>query len=149
LPAGTKTTCRIEFPPMISANLKEIAEAFEIIYKYKVVSKKTWQSKMGLDSDIEDANMEGEEEDFLNSNPNQLPTPGQNPNGQPNTNTSSRFHLPMAPTNQYASKLIGYINDGNWQAFESEIEKMGGASEEVVKELIEKISILAFENKNN
>lgn len=141
LPADTKATCRVEFPPMITANLKEVAEAFEILFKYKVVSKKTWQGKMGLDSDIEEANMEDEEEDFMNSNPIPNTLPGQ-PNPVPvpgQANQKSPFNLPKAPINQYASKdqLIDYIDSGDWKSFKEEVEKIGGIPEEVVASLLE------------
>jgi len=154
LPVDTKTTCRVEFPPMISADLKQLAEAFEIIYKYKVVSKKTWQSRMGLDSDIEDANMEEEEQNFMDENPialqpNQFPGQ-QQPNQIPGqVNPSSRFNLPAVPMNQYASNdmLMNYIDNGDWKSFKEEVEKIGGISEEVSKKLIDTMEIMLFENK--
>jgi len=85
LPSDTETECEVKFPPMISSDLKQLAEAYEILYKYKVVSKKTWQGKMGLDAELESAQMEEEEPDDFGEPGN----PNANPNLNPNQQTTS------------------------------------------------------------
>ena len=93
---------------MLRDDVDKIAKAFEILFKYKAVSKKTWQGKMGLDSDIETANMEDEEGDEF------YPVvPGQPGGGTP-------FNNPLAPINQYGAQLMEAIRDGN----SDEIEKI-------------------------
>jgi hypothetical protein len=103
LPSDTETTCAVEFPPMIAANLKEMAEAYEIQQKYRIMSKRTWRAKMGLDNDQEKLYIE--EEDAEEGNiPSKLgvpPVPGPVPGQIPQQGAG--FNMPKAPVNQYGS----------------------------------------------
>ena len=92
LPDNTSTECRVEFPPMVQAELEKMVKAYEILFKYKIISKKTMQMKFGLDPEVESANIEGEEGNELYG----PATPGQ-PGGP------SPFNLPLSPTNQFGS----------------------------------------------
>ena len=109
LPEDTETTCRVIFPPMIQADLEKIAKAYEIMFKYKAVSKKTWQNKMGLDNEVEKGNIEneaGDDDDMFGLGN----VPGQ-PGGP------SPFNLPLAPTNQFgalAEEMNTAIEERDW-----------------------------------
>jgi len=130
LPEKTKTTCRVEFPPMIQADLKELAEAYEILFRFKAVSKKTWQIKMGLDPDLEDANMENEDGDDL-FNPTFGPDGKPLPQGPQDPN---KFNLPIAPVNQYGAKIYRALREGNLKL-----------ARELVDELEQKVQVLEGE----
>lgn len=105
LPEGTNTECNISWPPMISADLETIAKAFEILFRFKVVSKRTWMEKMGLNPETEFLGIEEDDEDLM-VNPI---IPGQ-PGGP-----SGTFRLPLSPVNQFSAvglaselkKLVG------------------------------------------
>jgi hypothetical protein len=60
LPKGTSTECDVEFPPMVHADIKQENEAYEIMNTNRVMSRKTWQLKQGLEPEIEKANIEQE-----------------------------------------------------------------------------------------
>jgi hypothetical protein len=113
----TETTCRVEFPPMIQADLEKIAKAFEILFKYKGISKKTWQNKMGLDPDVEAAQIEQEPDMMM---PAPMPgqpgagqaKPGSTPPGQPGA--KSPFNMPLSPVNQFGAEIMHCIKEGNW-----------------------------------
>jgi len=110
LPKETETTCRVEFPPMIAADIDKLAKAFEILFKYKIVSKKTWRGKMGLDDEIEKGNLDGEEGDEV--------YPPGTPGGQ------SPFNLPMSPINQFGAELIKAVKEANWEEANSLADKI-------------------------
>ena len=107
IPKNTDTDCTVEFPPLIAADIEKIAKAFEILFKYKVVSKKTWRYKMGLDDEIEkqyiEEEDEGEVESPLGFNPNLPALPGK---GQPRVpGGKSLLNLPISPINQYGAQM--------------------------------------------
>ena len=121
LSKDTETGCRIEFPPMIQADLEKLAKAFEILFKYKAISKKTWQTRMGLDPDIEESNMETEPDMMM---PAPLPgqPAGQQPRpGQPKPGTApgapggkSPFNMPLSPVNQFGAEIMHCIRENDW-----------------------------------
>lgn len=108
----TKTGCTVEFPPMILADLEKMAKAFEILYKYKIISKKTFRGRMGLDNEIEDLNIDNEDgnEVYGVKPPNQQIAP----NGVPMQGDPKKFNLPAAPINQYGAKLIDAVQEADW-----------------------------------
>jgi len=83
LPKGTKTNCTMEWPSLITADIEKNNKAREIQHRNKILSKKTWQQKEGLDPNVEEINMQEEE--------------GKDIYKQP-------FNLPIVPTNQYQSE---------------------------------------------
>lgn len=114
LPADTDTTVRIEFPPMLRDDIDKLAKAFEILFKYKAISKKTWQGKMGLDADVESANMEDEEGEEVYP-----PVPGAGGQlGVPGGGGGSQFNNPIAPINQYGARLMEAIEAGDQEEVE-------------------------------
>jgi hypothetical protein len=60
LPKDTSTECDVEFPPMVHADIKQENEAYEIMNTNRVMSRKTWQLKQGLEPEIEKAYIEEE-----------------------------------------------------------------------------------------
>jgi len=80
VPEGVSKKCSIEWPPLILADIKKNNEAREIQFRNKVLSRKTWQLKEGLDPDVERQNLIEEENDEVYQAP---------------------FNLPQVPTNQY------------------------------------------------
>lgn len=122
LAENVDTECEIEFPPIIQADLDKLTKAYEILYKYRVVSRKTWRHKMDLDDDTEKANIEtedGEDGGTFGNIPGMNPnnTPVMNPNtGQPaNPTTGGKINMPMSPVNQYGQQLIQAMKDKDWQ----------------------------------
>ncbi len=111
LPKNTSTKSRIEFPPMILADLEKIAKAFEILFKFKAISKKTWQHKMGLDHDIEKNNMDADDSDDVFGPPG---TPGGD----------SPFRMPMAPRNQFGADLLTALKEQDWDRIIEIVEEM-------------------------
>jgi len=65
LPKSTSTECDVEFPPMIHADIKQENEAYQIMNTNRVMSRKTWQLKQGLDPEVEKANIEEEQSDEI------------------------------------------------------------------------------------
>jgi capsid protein len=61
LPEGTSTDCEVQFPPMIYADHKSEAEAFQIEHMNRVRSRKSWQLELGLDPEKEKANFDDED----------------------------------------------------------------------------------------
>ena len=116
-PSNIDVDCRIEFPPMMRDDIEKLSKAFETLFKYKAISKKTWQAKMGLDPDIEKINIELEEGDEIYP-----PTPGPAP-GAPGSPGSpgapnSPFNLPLAPTNQFGAEIAEMwkaVKEKDWE----------------------------------
>ncbi|MFH1623580.1 MAG: phage portal protein [Pseudomonadota bacterium] len=63
LPKNTSTEVDVEFQPLIHQDIKQEDEAMEIEYRNKVVSRKTWQLKRGLDPETEKVHMQDEQGD--------------------------------------------------------------------------------------
>lgn len=105
LPAEESEECTVEWPPMILADLEKLSKAYEILYKYKVVSKKTWRARMGLDNDLEGSYLDDEDDSTLFA-----------------PNSSGQFNMPIAPINQYGANISNYLNDGD---IDSAIEECG------------------------
>uniref|UniRef100_A0A6M3JYX7 Putative portal protein n=1 Tax=viral metagenome TaxID=1070528 RepID=A0A6M3JYX7_9ZZZZ len=104
LPANTDTDCIVEFPPLIAADIGVISKAYEILFKYKIVSKKTWRYKMGLDDEMEKYYIEEEEELEVE------PPAGFNPNlpalpGVPGQKQPGALNMPISPINQYGAQM--------------------------------------------
>ena len=122
-PEDIESEAVIEFPPMMRDDLDKLAEAFEILFRYKAISKKTWQAKMGLDPEIEKINMEFEDEDDL--------LPGVNPNaGVPgHRGGTSPFQMPRAPVNQFGAEkineMIEAIKDKDWELVIDLVDNFG------------------------
>lgn len=113
LPEDTNDECTVEFPPLIAADIEKIAKAYEILFKYKVVSKKTWRYKMGLDNDIESQYIDDEDEGDIE------PPPGFNPNAGllPGTGGKSPLNLPISPVNQYGARMeemVTALKERDW-----------------------------------
>lgn len=83
LPESTNLKCTLEWPPLILADIKKNNEAREIQHRNKVLSKKTWQLKEGLDPDAEERNLEEEQTKDIYKTP---------------------FNMPVAPVNQFGSE---------------------------------------------
>ena len=81
LPDGTDTTCEIEWPPLILADIHKNNQAREIQHRNKILSKTTWQQKEGLDPEVERRHMEEEQGMDVYKTP---------------------FNLPTSPINQYS-----------------------------------------------
>jgi len=126
LPEDTKTTCRVEFPPMIQADLDKLAKAYETLFKYKAVSKRTWDAKMGLDYDIEKGNMEGEDDDEFTG-------------GIGGNQFKSPFNMPVSPINQYGSnnELNEAIDNEDYDKIIKICENIGGIPQKELNDLIE------------
>jgi len=131
LPKSTSTDCTVEFPPIVLAELKELAQAYEILHKYKVLSKKTWASRMGLNFDLEQAYQESEEEEEMPVMfpPNNSPT-GQLPAG------AGRFNLPVAPVNQYMSELEEAIEKDDMESVRRLIKRIKEIEKEYEQETL-------------
>lgn len=120
LPEDTDDDCIVEFPPLIAADIEKIAKAYEILFKYKIVSKKTWRYKMGLDDELESQYIDDEDEDSLepgaNFNNPLLPdggagAPGAAPGNNPNLN------MPISPVNQYGAQMeemVTALKERDW-----------------------------------
>ena len=127
LPEGTDKDCHIEFPPMMRDDIEKLAKAYETLFKYKVVSKRTWRGKMGLDDEAEKLNIEQEEDDVGLYD---LAKPGQPGGGNP------LFNTPLAPINQYGHlqeylvQLKKAVDEGDYE----EIEKIEGLISEYEQE---------------
>jgi len=81
IPDKEDLDCTIEWPPLILADIYKNNQAREIQHRNKIISKKTWQEREGLDSDEEERNMEDEQGKDIYSNP---------------------FNMPVSPVNQYS-----------------------------------------------
>jgi len=135
LPKGTDLKCRVEFPPMIAADIEQMSKAFEILYKYKIISVKTWRGKMGLDDDIEKANQEDEDDiDTMFGNPTGQPA-DKNPNVAKG-DTSGKFNLPISPTNQFSANFNEAIENEDWDELEELCESIGGIPEDAAVKLL-------------
>ncbi len=138
LAKDTVNTAKIVFPPMLRDDLDKLAKAFEVLFKFRIVSKSTWQAKMGLDPEREKLNMLLEEGEEVFPDGIQPPgTPGQ-PGGK------SPFNMPMAPINQFGSEkaieLMKAMREGDWtkiREIAEELEELD-TEEEVEEETIEK-----------
>jgi len=141
LPSNIDTNCRIEWPIMISANIEEMAKAYEILFKFRIISVKTWRSKMSLDDDIENANQEGEEDvNSLFGSPTGKPA-----DNNPNTakgDTTGKLNLPLAATNQFGqlNELNSAIENKDWSIVEEFCEEIGGLPEVSANLLMDLIS---------
>ena len=82
IPENESEECIVEYPPLILADIKKNNEAREIQHRNKILSKKTWQEKEGLDPDVEENNMEEEQTKDIYKVP---------------------FNMPLAPVNQFGS----------------------------------------------
>ena len=82
LTEGTDDECTVEFPPLILADTLKNNQAREIQHRNKVLSKKTWALKEGLDPEEEERNQEEEQTKDIYKTP---------------------FNLPTHPTNQWGS----------------------------------------------
>lgn len=124
LPDDTEKMCRVEFPPMLRDDVDKLARAFEILFKYKIVSKKTWRGKMGLDDEAETANIENEDGSELYP-PGISPQPGKPPpSGQSGNQQGSPFNVPVAPVNQYGAELIEAVRNRDYAAMDAICDKI-------------------------
>jgi len=111
LPADTNTECDVIWPPMITADIDKMAKAYEVLYKYKILSKKTWRNKMGLEDDVEQDQIDDEGvDDFIPGT-----APGSVPGGVPGQ-SSSPFNMPLSPINQFGHALIEAVRNSDWEA---------------------------------
>jgi len=83
IPEGESEECSVEWPPLILADIEKNNKAREIQFRSKVLSRKTWQMKEGLDPDEEKRNLELEKGDDIYATP---------------------FAMPAAPVNQFGSE---------------------------------------------
>lgn len=89
VPQGESEDCSVEWPPLILANITQNNQAREIQHRNKIISKKTWQQKEGLDPATEELNMEEEA----------------------GKDVYKGFSMPEAPANQYGNPAVD--NPGN------------------------------------
>jgi len=82
IPEKETTECTIEWPPLILADIEKNNKARETQHRNKIISKKTWQLKEGLDPEQEEKNMTDEEGKDIYRVP---------------------FNLPKSPINQWQS----------------------------------------------
>jgi len=80
IPKEEEEGCKVEWPPMVAADIEKNNKARETQHRNKIISKKTWQQKEGLDPATEELNMEEEQGKDIYKVP---------------------FNLPTAPTNQF------------------------------------------------
>ncbi|RLB09952.1 MAG: hypothetical protein DRG39_07005 [Deltaproteobacteria bacterium] len=147
LPMNVKADCKVDFPPMITAELEKMAKAYEVLFKYKVLSKKTWRGKMGLDDDIESVNLQNEEQDEVYGPPMPSGHPNQYPGGSPGAG-GGRFAMPVAPVNQYGAatgdfyelmrQLVEALQENNMDRIIEIGEKLDNL-EHGMREIIEKV----------
>ena len=127
----------LEYPPMIASDLDKIAKAFEILFKYKAVSKNTWQARMGLDPEIEKQKMEMEEGDEVF--PQGVHPPGTP--GQPNPN--SPIQMPISPINQFGAEkieqILSAIKEEDWEHLLELAEKFTSEDDHEEEDLEEDI----------
>lgn len=112
LPANVNKECEVEFPPIIQADLEKLTKAFEILYKYRIVSRKTWRGKMNLDDEQEKLNIENEDAEDGGIPGN---IPGQSPIAGMPMPGGGKLNMPISPINQYGSKLMQALRDQDWQ----------------------------------
>ena len=144
LPDNAVTACKVDFPPMILAELEKMAKAYEVLFKYKVLSKKTWRGKMGLDDDIESVNIQNEEGDEVYGPPS-TGHPNQYPGGSPGAG-GGKFAMPVAPMNQWGQQrfmelmkeLIEATQENNLDQIVAIGEKLDGLEQDI-KDLAEKV----------
>jgi capsid protein len=82
LPEGESEECKVEWPPLIMADIEKNNKAREIQRRNKIISNRTWMTKEGLDPDQEEQQMEEEATKDVYKQP---------------------FNMPVAPTNQFGS----------------------------------------------
>jgi len=82
------------------------------MFKYKIISKKTWRGKQGLDDEVESQNIEDEEGDEVYGQP-PAGHPNQYPMGRPGP--GGQFNMPLAPMNQLGKAVVQL-----WEAFRRE-----------------------------
>ena len=147
LPEKTETECTLEFPPLIAADVEKIAKAFEILFKYKVVSKKTWRYKMGLDDELEKQYIEDEEEDEV------VPPMGFNPNAPPGTGipgaVKSPLNIPISPINQYGAQMLEALKERDWDKIIEIADEIDGGEREEEEEEDNLELILESSRENN
>lgn len=90
LTEDTNDECTVEFPPLILADIEKNNKAREIQHKYKIISKKTWMLKEGLDPEEERRNIEEEQDLDIYKTP---------------------FNLPQAPINQFGADFEDEENE--------------------------------------
>jgi len=90
IPDGESEECTVEWPPLILANIMQNNSARDIQFRNKVLSRKTWQQKEGLDPDVEELNLTDEQGKEIYKQP---------------------FNLPVAPVNQFGSFIEDYEVD--------------------------------------
>jgi len=127
LPENIDTDCIVEFSPLIAADVEKIAKAYEILFKYKIVSKKTWRYKMGLDDEIEKYYIDEEDAENVNPPTGFNPQPGLPP-AVPGV--KSPFNVPLSPRNQYGAQMeemVEALKERDWDRIielADEIEKV-------------------------
>ena len=154
LPDNVDDTCIVEFPPMIAADLEKMAKAYEVLFKYRALSKKTWQGRMGLDPEIEKINMELEQGDEvypMSMTPGGAPQAGGLPlpagAGKPGAGKSP-FNLPMSPVNQFGQEIMDCIHDNDWDRLIEIAEEIGDFDWKSLeeKEIVEKQEVYDLKN---
>jgi len=137
LPSDTPTECTVEFPPLVLAELKALAEAYEILLKYKIISRKTFAGKMGLDFDLEKAYIEGDAEFDNMFAPQQPGAGGGQPQskggaagtGQGKPGGPTPFKMPIAPVNQFGHEIVDAVKERDWTRLAEILEAYIGKEE--------------------
>jgi len=91
VPHGESEDCSVEWPPLILANITQNNQAREIQHRNKIISKKTWQQKEGLDPVTEELNLLDEQ----------------------NKDIYKGFNMPEAPANQWGTPVDNPGNKNN------------------------------------
>jgi len=142
LPENISTDCRVTFPPMLRDDVDKLAKAYEVLFKYKIVSKKTWRGIMGLDDDEEKGYIDGEmEDDDFGLGPGVIPGQGTPAQGNPNTpRSNSPFNMPVAPVNQFGAErealvveLVRALKDHDWETITDLVDKFEALEEEITE----------------
>ena len=90
---------------------------------------------MGLDDDIEKANQEDEDDiDSMFGSPTGQPA-DKNPNVAKG-DSSGKFNLPIAPTNQFSANFNEAIENEDWDELEELCESIGGIPEDAAVKLL-------------
>lgn len=117
LPDNVDDNCEVVFPPIIQADIDKITKAFEILYKYRIVSRRTWRAKMDLDDDQEKQfiqDEDGEDGGFGNPLLGQPAVPGAVPAaGQPAG--KGKLNMPISPINQYGQQILLAVKNKDWE----------------------------------
>jgi capsid protein len=90
IPDGESEECTIEWPPLILADTLKNNQARAIQFKHKILSRKTWQLKEGLDPEQEERNLVDEDSKDIYKVP---------------------FQLPITPTNQYGGLTEEFFDE--------------------------------------